>query len=88
MRSLRSVTRQPMGMPSRSLNAAMDFLARVITAFCPAMTDSSFMASSISLLFWLAEPRPMFSEILTIPGICMGELYANSFCNTGTTFSR
>ena len=31
MRSLRSVTRQPMGMPSRSLNAAMDFLARVIT---------------------------------------------------------
>ena len=62
-----------MGMPSRSLKEAMDFLARVTTAFCPAMAVSSATASSISLLFWLAAPRPMFREIFSMPGSCMEE---------------
>ena len=51
MAALRRVTRAPMGMPSRTLKAAMDFLARVTTAFWPAMAESSATASSISLLF-------------------------------------
>ena len=37
MRSRRSVTLQPIGMPSRSLNWAIDFLALVITGFWPAI---------------------------------------------------
>ena len=37
MRSPRSVTMQPIGMPSRSLNAAIDFCALVITGFWPAI---------------------------------------------------
>ena len=37
MRSPRSVTLQPMGMPSRILKPAIEFLARVITGRCPAI---------------------------------------------------
>src|SRR5579875_3281679 len=37
MRSPRRVTMQPMDMPSRSLKAAMDFLALVTTGFWPEM---------------------------------------------------
>ena len=37
MRSPRSVTMAPIDMPSRSLKAAMDFLALVTTGFCPAI---------------------------------------------------
>ena len=37
MRSPRSVTQQPMGMPLRILKFAMDFFARVKTAFWPAI---------------------------------------------------
>ena len=45
-------------MPSRSLNAAIDFFALVITGFWPAIAPSSFTAPSISLaLPWLRPGR-------------------------------
>ena len=68
MRSPRSVTMVPIAMPSRSLNAAIDFLALVITGFCPAIWPSSFTAPSISLAFCVASPRPMFTATLSIFG--------------------
>jgi hypothetical protein len=37
MRSPRSVTMQPIDMPSRSLNCAIDLVALVITGFWPAI---------------------------------------------------
>ena len=60
MRSPRSVTMQPMGMPLRILKFAIDFFARVITGFCPAIWPSSWAAVSSSFTFWLASPRPIF----------------------------
>ncbi len=56
---------QPIGMFSRSLNAAMDFFAFVITGFWPAIAPSSATALSISLAFWVASPSPMLIEILS-----------------------
>ncbi len=44
MRSPRSVTFTPTGRPSRILNVAIAFLARVMTAFWPAMAVRSFSA--------------------------------------------
>ena len=49
--SPRSVTIVPMGTPSRSLNAAIDFLALVITGFCPVIVASSSTALSRTLAF-------------------------------------
>src|SRR5436305_507003 len=46
MRAPRRVTLAPMAMPSRSLKPAIDFLARVVTARCPAMVESCSTASS------------------------------------------
>jgi hypothetical protein len=41
MRSRRRVTLQPIGMPSRSLNCAIDFFALVMTGFWPAISSIS-----------------------------------------------
>ena len=71
MRSPRSVTCAPMGMPSRSLNWATDFLARATAGFCPVMVDRSRTAPSMSLASRAASPTPMFTTILVRPGICI-----------------
>ena len=71
MRSPRMVTCAPIGMPSRSLNCAMDFLARLITGFWPVMAVRSLMALSTSLESLAASPRPMLTTTLTTRGICM-----------------
>ena len=63
MRSPRSVTLQPMGMPSRILKPAIEFLARVITGRCPAIVASSSTASSSAFELSLASPTPMLSVI-------------------------
>src|SRR6478735_5122267 len=68
MRSPRSVTLQPMGMPSRSLKPAIEFFARVITGRWPAMMASCSAASSSALALVLASPTPMFRVILVIRG--------------------
>ena len=49
MISPRSVTIAPIGMPSRTLNAAIDFFARVTTGFCPVIWPRSATAGSSSL---------------------------------------
>ena len=58
-------------MPSRSLNAAIDFFAFVITGFWPAIAVSSSTAPSISLEFCVASPMPMLIEIFSIFGTAM-----------------
>jgi hypothetical protein len=55
-------------MPSRNLKAAIDFLALVITGFCPAICPNSFTAPSMSLPFCVASPSPMFTETFSIFG--------------------
>ena len=64
MRAPRSVTLQPIGMPSRSLKPAIDFFAFVISGRWPAMIASCSTASSSDFEFCLASPTPMFSVIL------------------------
>ena len=61
----------PIGMPARSLKAAIDFLARVTTGFWPEISVRSFTAASIALAFWIASPRPMLITILTNFGTCI-----------------
>ncbi len=60
-----------MGMPARSLKAAMDFLERRRAGFCPAMRPSSSMAASSSLMFWVASPTPMLITTFLRRGTAM-----------------
>src|ERR1039458_7451942 len=84
MRSPLRVTIQPIDMPSRSLNAAIDLVALVMTGFWPAICASSLTAPSISLAFCVASPSPMLMEILSILGTAMTFLYPNSWVSAGT----
>ena len=68
MRSRRKVTLQPIGMPSRSLNWAIDFLALVMTGFWPAIACISAAAASTFFLSWVASPTPMLMTILSSRG--------------------
>ena len=88
IRSPRSVTRQPIGMPSRSLKVAIDLRARVMTARWPAIFVSSSAAASTIFTFWIASPTPMFRTILSIFGTAIGLSIPNSFFRTGTTSLR
>ena len=72
IRAPRSVTRAPIDMPSRSLNAAIDFRAFVTTGFCPVMMARSSTAASRSLLSRTASPTPMFTTIFSSRGTRMG----------------
>ena len=63
-----------MAMPSRSLNAAIDFFAFVTMGFWPAIEVSSFTAPSISLLLPVASPSPTFSDTFWIFGTAIGFL--------------
>ena len=71
MRSPRSVVCVPIGMPSRSLNWAIDLRALVTTGFWPVMAVRSRTAPSMSLLSLAASPTPMLTTTLTTPGTCM-----------------
>ena len=73
MRSPRSVTRTPTGIPSRILNWAIDLRARRTCARCPAMIVSSSSAASICFASVLPSPTPMFSVIFVGLGLCMIE---------------
>eukprot|EP01022_Parablepharisma_sp_SALTPOND_P023200 TRINITY_DN4827_c0_g1_i2.p1 TRINITY_DN4827_c0_g1~~TRINITY_DN4827_c0_g1_i2.p1 ORF type:complete len:927 (-),score=193.67 TRINITY_DN4827_c0_g1_i2:1921-4701(-) len=85
MRSLRSVTEVPTGMPSRSLNEAMERLARLIMARWPAIRVSSSAAWSRSLMFWMASPTPMLSTALVRRGTCMMLVQPKPSMSWGTT---
>ncbi len=74
MRSPRKVTQHPMGMPLRILKFEIDFFARVITGFCPVICPSSIAATSSSLIFWLASPKPMFTTTFDTLGTAIGFL--------------
>ena len=71
MRSPRSVMCAPIGMPSRSLNCAMDLRALVTTGFWPVIAVRSRTAPSMSLASRAASPTPMLTTTLTTPGTCM-----------------
>src|ERR1700752_4583804 len=88
MRSPRNVTQQPMGMPLRILKLAIDFLARVMTARWPEICPNSTAATSSSLIFWLASPKPIFTTTLATLGTAMGFLYPKRFISAGITSLR
>ena len=71
IRSPRSVTLTPIGMPSRILNCAIDLRALRTCARWPAMIVSSSSAASICFASVLPSPTPMFSVIFSIVGDCM-----------------
>src|SRR5580698_436393 len=77
--SPRSVTIAPMGMPSRSLNAAIDFFAFVMTGFCPAIDPRSATRGSIILTFCVASPRPMLMTIFSSFGTAIRFSMPSSF---------
>src|SRR5882757_6709372 len=78
MMSPRRVTMAPMGIPSRTLKAAMDFLALVVTGFWPAMAARSATSGSMILTFWVASPRPMLMTIFSSLGIAMALVMLSS----------
>src|ERR1700722_1342808 len=78
MVSPRRVTMAPMGMPSRTLKAAMDFLALVVTGFWPAMAARSATRGSMILTFCVASPRPMLMTIFSSLGIAMALVMLSS----------
>src|SRR6266704_329970 len=78
MVSPRRVTMAPMGMPSRTLKAAMDFLALVVTGFWPAIAARSATRGSMILTFWVASPRPMLMTIFSSLGIAMALVMLSS----------
>src|SRR5215218_2270546 len=85
IRSPRSVTRAPIGMPSRILKPAIDLRARRTCARCPAIVVSSSIALSSALASVLASPTPMFSVIFSIRGTCMIVLKPSSSLSCSRT---
>ena len=75
IRDLRRVTRHPTGCPARTLKEAIDFFARRIAAFCPAIRESSLTAESSSLMFSVASPTPIFNMIFRMRGIA--QMFSN-----------
>ena len=72
--SWRRVTFAPMGIPSRSLKLATDFLALVMMGFWPVMVPRSRTTLSSTLALSRASPQPQFTTILSIRGICITDL--------------
>ena len=74
IRSPRRVTLAPMGISSRSLKLATDFLALVMMAFWPVILVRSPTTASSTLEFSRASPQPQLTTILSSLGICMTDL--------------
>ena len=72
-----------MGMPSRSLKAAIDLRERRTAGFWPVMRPSSSMAASSSLMFWVASPTPMFTTTFLSRGTAITLGYSRSFISAG-----
>ena len=72
MRSPRSVTATPTGIPSRSLNWAIDLRARRTFGCWPVIVASCSVAASSTLESCLASPTPMLTVIFSICGACIG----------------
>src|SRR5215212_303401 len=74
----------PMGLPVRTLKAAIDFLALVITGFWPTIWVRSFTAASSVLGFWIASPMPILTTTFSRRGTCMTFARFRSFIRAGT----
>src|SRR3990170_4465757 len=77
IRSPRSVTLAPTGMPSRILNPAMLFLARRSCGFWPVIRARSSIAPSSLRLSCEASPTPMFTTIFSSFGMRIGFCISN-----------
>src|SRR5690625_1719337 len=76
---LRSVTLQPIGMPSRSLKLETDFFALVLTAFCPVISPIFSITVSRYLVSFTDSLAPSLIPILCILRAALTLLYPNSF---------
>ncbi len=85
MRAPRSVTLQPIGRPSRTLKAAIAFLALQICGFWPVILVRSPTAASMTLRSATASPTPMFTVIFVIRGTSIGLDSFRSARSCGTT---
>ena len=72
IRAPRSVTETPTGMPSRTLNEAMDLRARRTFGSWPEITPSCSVAASRICVEVFASPMPMFSVALDSRGTSIG----------------
>ena len=72
MRSPRSVTLAPIGLPVRSRNWAIERRARVTIGFWPVIAARSPTAASSALALVSASPRPMLTTIFERRGTCIG----------------
>src|SRR5215210_5010682 len=88
IRSPRSVTLAPTGMPSRILNPAMLFLARRSCGFWPVIRAKSSVAPSSLRLSCAASPTPMFTTILFSFGMRIGFCISNLSLRAGAISSR
>src|SRR3954453_15853193 len=88
IRSPRSVTCAPIGMPSRSLNCAMDLRARVTCGFWPVIFVRSATAPSMILPSRAASPTPVFTTPFTRPGAWCTFAKPNSFWSAGRISAR
>ena len=61
----------PIGMPLRTLNCAIDFLARVTTGFWPVMRAISSAPVSTIFAFCVASPSPMLTTTFLTLGIAI-----------------
>ena len=87
IRSPRSVTCAPIGIPSRSLNCAIDLRALVTCGFWPVMALRSLIAPSMSFESRAASPTPMLTTTLTSRGVCMVLPYLNCSRSAGAISS-
>jgi hypothetical protein len=69
----------PMALPSRTLKAAIDFFAFVVTGFWPAICVRSATSGSSSLEFCVASPRPMLITIFLSCGTAIAFSSPSSF---------
>ena len=88
MRAPRSVTMQPIGRPSRILNAAIAFFDLVTTGFWPVILVRSPTAASMTFLSATASPTPMLTVILVMRGTCIGVLAPSSSLQLAARPSR
>src|SRR4028119_1692152 len=88
IRSLRSVTLAPIGIPSRILNPAMLLRARRVWGLCPVIFARSSTAPSKARLLTTASPTPMLTTIFSRPGILIGFWMSNRSLRAGAISSR
>ena len=67
IRARRSVTLQPIAIPSRSRNPAIDLRAKVMIGFCPVICVSASTAVSRCFFSWIADADAHVDDDLLQP---------------------